>query len=369
MTTKALTSATVEAVQHAARRAMHIPSLDGIRALSFGLVFLGHAGMNNVIPAGFGVTVFFFLSGYLITTLLRLEWANTQHVSLQKFYLRRALRILPPFYLVFLLAYAAYQLGVAPPPTEPASLLSVVLHYSNYYMVVHDHHGFLLGTGVYWSLAVEEHFYLVFPWLFLWLARNHVSAKNQALTLLGICAAVWAWRCVVVTGVGGGDLRTHVATDTRVDSLLFGCVLAVYENPALDRSQLSEKVWKRVLLPLGVFGLLVGFGVRSAWFRETVRYSLQGLSLIPLFVCAVRYPSWGPLRALNWRPIAFVGELSYSLYLIHLLVLGLLDLHFGQTHSKLLLAALGLGISLLSSWLIYLSVERPCARLRRALST
>src|ERR1700733_3228445 len=84
--------------------AFHIPSLDGIRAASFLIVFAAHAGLADLVPGGFGVTVFFFLSGYLITTLLRMEWQQSGTVSLKQFSLRRVLRILPPFYFTLLLA-------------------------------------------------------------------------------------------------------------------------------------------------------------------------------------------------------------------------------------------------------------------------
>src|SRR5438105_2995303 len=77
-----------------------IPSLDGIRAVSFLIVFLAHAGLERYVPGYFGLTVFFFLSGFLITTLLRREYDRTGSVSLSHFYLRRILRIFPPFYLV-----------------------------------------------------------------------------------------------------------------------------------------------------------------------------------------------------------------------------------------------------------------------------
>src|SRR5689334_10066848 len=78
----------------------YIPSLDGIRAAAVGLVFLAHAGLNERVPGNFGVTVFFFLSGFLITTLLRMEFDKTGRISLKAFYPRRTLRILPPMYLV-----------------------------------------------------------------------------------------------------------------------------------------------------------------------------------------------------------------------------------------------------------------------------
>jgi peptidoglycan/LPS O-acetylase OafA/YrhL len=346
---------------------LKIPSLDGLRALSFGLVFAGHAGLNKIVPTVFGVTVFFFLSGYLITTLLRQEFEKTGSVSLKNFYLRRILRILPPFYLVYAMALVAWGVGFLPRPTELASIAAVLLHYANYYIVVHDHHGFLTGTGIYWSLAVEEHFYLLFPFVFLMLTRLYRAPRARAVTLLVFCVILLVWRCILVFHYHAPMLRTSVASDTRFDSILFGCALALYENPALDTSRLTERTWKHVLFPMGVIGLLIGFSFRDDNFRETIRYTLQGASLVPIFVCAVRYPDWTPIKPLNWRVLAFIGTLSYSLYLIHLVVLGGLSANFGSSLSQLTIGVLGLGITFLLALLMYVAVERPCARLRRRL--
>lgn len=246
-------------------------------------------------------------------------------------------------------------------------MLAVALHYANYYIVQHGDLGFLTGTGVYWSLAVEEHFYLVFPCLLWLLFQRRAGNQSAALGLLGICALTLAWRCVLWFGSdGASEHRMHVATDTRFDSLLFGCVLALLGNPALDRTTIPERVWKYALLPLGLLGLLIGFAVRDQTFRETLRYTLQGISLVPLFVCAVRYPDWLFMRLLNLRPIAFLGVLSYSLYLTHLFVLGTLVVNFSDL-GPLWIAVVGLILSILLSWAIYIVVERPCARLRRTL--
>jgi peptidoglycan/LPS O-acetylase OafA/YrhL len=345
----------------------HIPSLDGIRALSFGLVFAGHAGLNWIVPTTFGVTVFFFLSGYLITTLLRDEFERTGTLSLKSFYLRRALRILPPFYLVFAFALVCWWAGLLARPGELQSIPAVLLHYSNYYIVGHDHFGFLTGTGVYWSLAVEEHFYLLFPCLFLLLTRFFSNRSAQALCLLGACVTLLGWRYVLVLHHHASVLRTSVASDTRFDSLLFGCALALYENPAVDSTVLSERTWKYVLFPLGLVGLLLSFAIRTDVFRETFRYTVQGLSLVPIFVCAVRYPDWIPIRPLNVRPLVFAGTLSYSLYLIHLIVLGGLN----ENPVYALTPAISGGVALVTTFLLafvmYRCVERPCAAFRRRL--
>jgi peptidoglycan/LPS O-acetylase OafA/YrhL len=292
---------------------------------------------------------------------------KTGSVSLKNFYKRRALRILPPFYMVFGLALAAWGIGLLPRPTELASIPAVLLHYANYYIVAHDHHGFLTGTGIYWSLAVEEHFYLLFPFLFLLLIRFVGTPSARAVWLLALCLILLVWRCVLVFVFDASVLRTSVASDTRFDSLLFGCALALYENPAIDSSAVSERMWKYVLFPLGLIGLLISFTVRADVFRETCRYSVQGASLAPIFVCAIRYPNWFPIRPLNMRWLAFVGTLSYSLYLIHLVVLGGLGENLGRTVGPLTIGIVGLAITFALAWLMYVLIERPCARLRRRL--
>jgi peptidoglycan/LPS O-acetylase OafA/YrhL len=348
-----------------AKTGFHIPSLDGVRALSFGCVFLAHAGLPGV-PGLFGVTVFFFLSGFLITTLLRRELTQAGRISLKNFYLRRVLRILPPFYLILASAAALSAYGVSGPHFLPSALEAQALHYANYWIAFRGFDGFPAGTGVYWSLAVEEHFYLLFPWLFVGLERLGVSNARKVGVLFGLCAISLAWRCFLVFGLGASPNRTSVASDTRFDSILFGCALALYENPMLDKTAISERVWKYVLTPLAGLVLLASFVVRGDAFRETFRYSLQGLALMPLFVCAMRYPSWWPMRVLNLRAVAFVGTLSYSLYLLHQVALACVA-NLNPTWGMAKVTLLSLLISFVLAFAIYQLIEKPCATLRRRL--
>src|ERR1051326_8050510 len=109
-----------------ASNSLQIPSLDGIRALAVLLVFAAHAGLNERVPGNFGVTVFFFLSGYLITTLLRLEWERTGGISLKAFYLRRVLRILPPMYLVLAAASLLTVAGLLEGSVQLDTLLAQI---------------------------------------------------------------------------------------------------------------------------------------------------------------------------------------------------------------------------------------------------
>jgi peptidoglycan/LPS O-acetylase OafA/YrhL len=348
------------------KTSLHIPSLDGLRAVSFAIVFVAHSGLQWIVPGGFGVTVFFFLSGFLITTLMRLEHDRTGTVSLRAFYLRRVLRILPPFYLVLVLADTLAVVKLLPGGLESRVALAQVLHYSNYWFAHHGYEGAAAGTVVYWSLAVEEHFYLLFPLLYLVVRRLRLSSGAQGLAFWGLCAVVCAWRFLLVLRLGAATDRTYLCSDTRVDSILFGCALAVAMNPAVDPHRGPERLWKWVLMPGGVALLLFTFGYRAAWFRETIRYTLQGIGLTPIFVSAVRFPDWGPFRLLNDKRLAFIGVLSYSLYLVHQVALYAVDFSLPILH-PILRSGLAFAISFAIAVAVYRFVERPCARLRKRL--
>jgi peptidoglycan/LPS O-acetylase OafA/YrhL len=346
--------------------AFHIPSLDGIRAASFLVVFVAHAGLPDLIPGGFGVTVFFFLSGYLITTLMRQEWEALGTVSLKQFYLRRALRILPPFYLTLALATAAAGFGLLAGGFASSAIVAQSFHAANYWIILHGYDGQPGGTGVYWSLAVEEHFYLVFPLIFIALRKWVGTPARRAAILYAICAAILVWRMVLVHHFHVPLDRTYVASDTRVDSILYGCALAVYGNPVIDGPSRFSETWWKAALPVAVAVLLFTFLYRDPGFRETTRYSLQGLALTPVFVTAIRYPSWLVYRPFNTRVASFIGVLSYSLYLVHHVLIFIVQTHL-PVH-PVAQAGIALALSLALAWIIYRLVEKPCAVLRKRLS-
>lgn len=188
-----------------ARRSLAIPSLDGVRAVSIAFVFLGHIGFE-VVPGGFGVTVFFVLSGYLITTLLRLEIENANRVSLKHFYIRRMFRIWPAFYAVLAIAaLLTFLVGLGTGKVDGLPLLAEGSHIWNYFTIFYTGpQQAMAGTGVFWSLAVEEHFYLVLPLLFIGLNRAGLTFKKQAYVLLGLVGVVVVWRCILVYGMHAG---------------------------------------------------------------------------------------------------------------------------------------------------------------------
>jgi peptidoglycan/LPS O-acetylase OafA/YrhL len=347
----------------------HIPSLDGLRAVAIFIVFLSHVGLSHIVPGLFGVTIFFFLSGYLITTLMRMECERTGSVNLRDFYMRRALRIFPPFYLVLgviaLLGVNAWTHG----GFSWAAMAAQAGFISNYWEI----QGGLqpAGTEVMWSLAVEEHFYLLFPLFYLALRRVLPNRKHQFIVLLSLCGLVLAWRMLLVHGWQVIDLhsgsahhpRTCHGTDTRLDGLLFGCALAVFGNPALDAGGGYRRLMLWVTLPLSVAVLLASFVLRDVAFRETWRYTIQGLALIPVFIAVIRYADWMPFRFLNWAWVRKMGVLSYAFYLVHSLVIALVKTHLPI--SKLWQGITAFILSIALAWLMNAFIEKPCGRLKK----
>lgn len=346
-------------------KTFHIPALDGIRAVSIAIVFIAHAGLGSIIPGGFGVTVFFFLSGFLISTLLRKEFAKQQSISFKNFYIRRALRIFPPFYSALAFAVLILMAGLLPGKVAWSGVGLLAGHLGNYAQVYWGEAALPPGTAVYWSLAVEEHYYLTFPFVaLLLLKRNSKATTIVTLTLIGV--AILLWRIYLVNQ-GAPEVRTYLATDTRVDSILWGCLLAMTLNPVMDKPLATSTAVEVLVLLLSLGVLLFCFVYREGAFRETYRYTLQGIALLPVFYLAVLRSHWPVFRWLDWRPIRYIGTLSYTLYLVHLVVLYSLEYCLPQIPAVvrgIVGAALSTGIAAFS----YHYMERPLARLRKKYS-
>lgn len=348
----------------------HIASLDGLRAMAILTVFLSHAGLSQVVPGLFGVTVFFFLSGYLITTLLRMECERHGRANLQRFFLRRALRILPPFYLIMAVIAVFTFSGALPGGFHGQALTAQACFAANYWEIGGGVQP--PGTEVFWSLAVEEHFYLLFPFFYLAMRRALPNRRHQFAALMVFCGVVLAWRMVLVHSIDLSSGTTHHprichGTDTRLDGLLFGCALGVWGNPALDGTRIRRSHWLWVGLPCGIALLLATFVIRSVSFRETWRYTLQGLALMPLFIVAIRHADALPLRFLNWRWVSRFGVLSYAFYLTHSLLLEMVEQWLPSTES--LRGMVAFALTLGASWMMHAWVEKPFQRLRRRLGS
>lgn len=281
---------------------------DGLRGISIILVIISHLGfwgnfpqyvVDRVIPvfAGMaGVNVFFVISGFLITALLLKERDNFGSVSVKLFAIRRALRLIPPF-LVFIVVLGSLMLFEVIPSSGKALLLSV------FYLYNFVPHGALYTNELAhtWSLAIEEHFYVVWPWFVAKLNINSLVNAVVGLVLL----------CLIVSMFVSGTRSRWTIPGTA--PILIGCFFALYHFVLLpQRRWWCEPNDKAI----GIVGLLLWalpLIVPPYFFRLIYFPQLVGFGLMVYWV--FRNGESRIVRVLESVPLVYIGSISYGLYL------------------------------------------------------
>jgi peptidoglycan/LPS O-acetylase OafA/YrhL len=321
-----------------------IPTLDGLRAVAISTVIAAH-----VTGRGFGrigVMIFFALSGYLITTRLLEEYAKHGRISLRDFYLRRAFRILPPAVTYIAILSLLVALGIV--ACNGWDILGSLLFYSNY-MDIGDE-GWKVGH--FWSLSVEEHFYLIWPALLVLFGvwKGWRTAAVLAVGMIG-------WRLIdnhfhiISRALNAPYLQEwQYRTDLIADTLLWGCCLAfvkVRSNAAVSLS---------VAAVAGVLLVLMIVGVQNRYLS----YLIQNAHFIPaVFLWAIlSCPTSTIGRFLELAPMRFIGALSYSLYIWQQFFFGGPGRHLPEV--------LGVAATFACAYLSYRLIEQPAIRLGKS---
>ncbi len=313
------------------------PSLDGLRALSVGVVLLYHAGFSWMHGGFFGVEVFFVVSGFLITSLLLDERDRNGEVSFRQFWLRRARRLFPALYAVLLsVAVWAALAGSAEQQTQVRRDIPWSVFYVNNW-------GQILGDVPYfsgeppllrhlWSLAVEEQWYLLWPLVFVALMRIRLPRHLVGSMILGAAVVVWVYTFWIQSGsptpLGGppaafdGVDRTnymYLSTITRSFGLLLGAGAAFIWRP-WRWNRADQAPAGRALDPIGAAAVAM-IGCASAVAAITAGYVYQWLlplvsilALVAVMV-AVHPAAVGFQRIMSWSPLVEMGKRSYGLYL------------------------------------------------------
>jgi peptidoglycan/LPS O-acetylase OafA/YrhL len=285
-------------------RYRHWQTLDGWRAISIAAVMVSHHGLpgwfNRPAVYGlYGVDVFFAISGFLITSRLIDEREQTGRVDLGAFYIRRCFRILPPYLAYLAVITALDALGVL--FVSRREVLSCLTFTRNYHVTSVEFTG---ATSHFWSLAVEEHFYLLWPACFVWLGR-----RRAALFGVAACLVIAVWRAisvrvpVIVAALSGTGMLWR--TDTRLDALLWGAVGALVYNVVAP--VLRDRGW--LLGVVGCFAALACFAAVPAAFVA------RAVGFAALIVVSVSHRGAIRRRVLDGAAIRWVGRLSYSMYI------------------------------------------------------
>lgn len=292
----------------------HRPALDGLRAIALLAVLAGHAGTPGLPNIhNLGVEVFFVLSGFLITSLLVEEYLEHGRIALGSFYLRRVRRLAPAlFAFIAIVVAASLVFDLFERREVMAGAESSLLYVTNFVRA----RGTWLGPFEHlWSLAVEEHFYLLWPMMLVAILGTGGRRRLRVALAIVIVGAVAS--ALLRFALADNILHTVNWTPCRASGLFVGCALAIVVHG--DQSGLLA-VRQRVWTVAGAASLAV-IAVLGSTIFESVRGDLYALPLVDLatailIVGLILAP--GPLTAaLSWRPLQRTGRLSYAAYLWH----------------------------------------------------
>jgi peptidoglycan/LPS O-acetylase OafA/YrhL len=335
----------------------HMPSLDGLRAISIALVLLGHLGgtrgffVRLDLGVGdyghLGVVVFFVISGFLITRLLLTEHAKKGRVSLRLFYARRALRLFPASYTFIACVSLLWLAGIV--HLHARDLWCASTYTMNYLPAPS------WETGHLWSLSVEEQFYLLWPCAFIALGPRRSAWVAAGVILLGPIA-----RSAARLFLNGSPYKDLDMFPMVADSLAMGCLLARMSG------WLEGQSWYlRLFRPMCSIGLLASILLTNRYMGYTI-VGVFGKSAINLALAILIHRSvycshdWIG-KVLNWKPIAFMGLLSYSLYLWQQLFLNRNSTAWANAFPQNLAFAVAAALG------SYLLLEKPLLKLRHRL--
>ena len=307
----------------------YIPALDGLRTVAVAAVVLYH--MNaSVLPCGLlGVTIFFVLSGYLITGILIKEWNRTGKIDLPHFWMNRIRRLVPA--IVFLIVTVALLTAVFAPDMLTRlrnDLVAALFFFSNWWFIFQDLSYFeAMGSpspvNHFWSLAIEEQFYLILPPLLLLVFSCHVKRRTIQRGLVVLIAAS-AVLMAVLYDPAGDPSRVYYGTDTRVFSLLVGSLFAFLfpQGRVLGRGPRGlTRQQRRVVDGAGVaaFAGIVAFMVLVNGYSPFLYWGgiLVVSLLTAVLIVALVYPASIMARFLALKPLVWVGQRSYGIYLWH----------------------------------------------------
>ena len=358
-------------------KSKYLPSIDSLRALAVLAVIIYHVDVNY-LPGGFlGVDLFFVLSGYLISSLIIKEYKKTGSVNLYNFYIRRARRLLPAVY--FMITVGLVVMVLFNEVLLHKSHLDAIFGYiysSNWWYIFHkldyfDSFGAQSPFKHLWSLAIEEQFYMIFPLLFLLVNRKKKSKdgtfklnKNFLYVVLGLIL-VSLIAHILLFDINNIS-RIYFGTDTRAFSLLVGVVGAIL----YPMERLHTKVTPQQNLIYSVISLvsiatlitvMIYTSEYNTWLYRGGFLLVAILGLIVIISSGKQHTVMA--RLLSFKPVVFIGKISYSLYLWHFPILVLTTPVAEIGNTNIYFVILRVILTFVVAIVSYVFVETPIRKL------
>ncbi|MED1107951.1 acyltransferase family protein [Bacillus paramycoides] len=313
------------------KNSRYMVGLDSLRGLAILGVILYHINFNWM-PGGFlGVTVFFVLSGYLITDILAMEWKRNKRIDLKKFWLSRARRLLPGMIVMLVITLAWITIFHSSLLEKMrGDSLAALFYVSNWWYIYHklsyfDNFNQLSPLNHFWSLAVEEQFYVVWPFI-ISLGFYYIKKQSRMILLICLGAAASALTMAILYEPGADPSRIYYGTDTRAFSLLIGAALALL----WPSNRLANKIIPKARLILDVVGgtaliiILVMFWKTNQYDPFLYNGGMVLLSIATaLLVANLAHPASRIAQFLRFKPLRWIGVRSYGIYLWHYPILTL----------------------------------------------
>ncbi len=298
----------------------HRPGIDGLRAVAIAAVLLFHGEVSWMQGGFLGVSLFFTLSGFLVTTLLLDDHRAHSTISLGQFWARRARRLLPSAWLTIaaVMVLTHFEGTTAQRAALRGDALGSLLHVANWrFLAAETSYDTQFGGKSallhFWSLAIEEQFYLFWPLivagvLFATRAATRSRAALGAVVVGALAASVVA--SVLVVEIDRG----YYGTDTRAAELLIGALLAIMLTPGRAPQLRRVSDWLAPIALVAFISACVIARVDSSWLHNGGRVLVAAGSAV---LVAASWDEGWLARVLAWGPLPAIGRASYTLYLVH----------------------------------------------------
>lgn len=354
-----------------AAKSRYIPALDGLRALAVLAVIVYHMGMPWATGGLLGVTVFFVLSGYLITSLLLIEWDNTKTINLPQFWLRRIRRLFPAIIFLVLGAAALCTIFDHSLLTKlREDMWAALLWVTNWWYIFHDVSYFdALGAPSplthFWSLAIEEQFYLIWP-VVLFAAHKFGVKRSIMRNATLVVALLSALEMALLFDPTADPSRVYYGTDTRAFSLLIGAWLAfVWPSHMLGAAksvQIAPTV-RRVLDGVGLvalIALIIMIAEVDGFSPFLYRGGLLIASVLTAIIIAVMvHPASLVGKCAGVAPLVWIGKRSYAMYLWHYPLLLLMNPRSTIAETPWWMYIIQMAVIFVAAAISYSFVENP----------